>query len=70
MLLVLSHERQQVAHFNITENPSASWTARQMFEVFPFDTAPKYLLRNRDKIYGAQIHSRVQGLGIINKAYF
>ena len=64
MLLVLSHERRQIVHFNITENPTASWTAQQMIEAFPFDTAPKYLLRDRDKIYGAKFRSRVKGLGI------
>jgi putative transposase len=64
VLLVLSHERRQVVHFNITENPTAIWTAQQMIEAFPFDTAPKYLLRDRDKIYGAKFRSRVKGLGI------
>jgi putative transposase len=64
VLLVLGHERRQVVHFNITENPTATWTAQQMVEAFPFDTAPKYLLRDRDKIYGAKFRSRVQGLGI------
>ena len=64
VLLVLSHERRQVVHFNIAENPTATWTAQQMVEAFPFDTAPKYLLRDRDNIYGAKFRSRVQGLGI------
>jgi transposase InsO family protein len=64
VLLVLNHERRQVVHFNITENPTAIWTAQQMIEAFPFDTAPKYLLRDRDKIYGDKYRSRVQGLDI------
>jgi transposase InsO family protein len=64
VLLVLSHERRQVVHFNITEHPTAIWTAQQVVEAFPFYTAPKYLLRDRDKIYGAKFRSRVQGLGI------
>ncbi|MCP4942991.1 MAG: hypothetical protein GY924_13555 [Planctomycetaceae bacterium] len=64
VLLVLDHERRQVLHFNITAHPTATWTAQQMVEAFPFDTAPKYLLRDRDKIYGAKFCSRVQGLGI------
>ncbi len=64
VLLVLSHERRRVVHFNITENPTATWTAQQMVEAFPFDTALKYLLRDRDKIYGDKFRSRVKGLGI------
>ncbi len=48
VLLVLRHERRQVVHFNVTENPTAQWTAQQMVEAFPFDTAPRYLLRDRD----------------------
>ena len=64
VLLVLSHERRQVVHFNVTENPNATWTAQQIIEAFPFDPAPKYLLRDRDKIYGAKFRSRVQSLGI------
>jgi putative transposase len=64
VLLVLSHERRQIVHFNITENPTATWTAQQMVEAFPFDTTPKYLLRDRDKIYGAKFLSRIRGLGI------
>jgi hypothetical protein len=48
----------------ITENLTATWTAQRMVEAFLFDTAPRYLLRDRDKIYGVKFCSRVQGLGI------
>ncbi len=52
VLLVLKRARRQVVHFNVTEHPTAQWTAQQMVEAFPFDTAPHYLLRDRDAIYG------------------
>ena len=64
MLLVLRHERRQVVHFNITEHPTAQWTAQQIVEAFPFDTAPRYLLRDRDNIYGERFRRRVKSLGV------
>ncbi|MGB5603653.1 MAG: hypothetical protein WBO14_14585 [Gammaproteobacteria bacterium] len=58
VFLVLRHDRREVVHFNVTEHPTAQWTAQQMVEAFPWDPAPSHLLRDRDKIYGAcQIHS-------------
>jgi hypothetical protein len=51
-LVILSHDRRKVVHFNVTTNPTAKWTAQQVVEAFPWDTAPKYLLRDRDSIYG------------------
>ena len=64
VLVVLSHHRRRVLHFNVTENPTAEWTAEQIMEAFPYDTAPKYLLRDRDKTYGDYFQKRVKGLGI------
>jgi len=64
VLLVLRHERRQVVHFNVTEHPTAQWTAQQIVEAFPFDTAPRYLLRDRDNIYGEQFRRRVKSLGV------
>jgi hypothetical protein len=49
--LVLSHQRRCVVHFNVTENPSAQWTAQQVIEAFLYETAPRYVLRDRDRIY-------------------
>lgn len=62
--IVLSHSRRQVVHFNVTGNPTAEWTAQQIIEAFPWDTAPKYLLRDRDGIYGKRLRQRVQSMGI------
>jgi len=64
VFIVLSHDRRQVVHFNATEHPTAQWTAQQLVEAFPFDTAPRYLLRDRDAIYGKKIHRRIKNLGI------
>ncbi len=64
VFIVLSHERRSVLHFNITEHPTAQWTAQQVVEAFPFETAPRYLLRDRDGIYGRDFQRRVAGMGI------
>ncbi len=64
VLVVLSHHRRRIVHFNVTENPTAEWTAQQIVEAFPYDTAPRYLLRDRDKVYGDYFQKRVKGLGI------
>jgi hypothetical protein len=52
-----------VVHFNVTEHPTALWTAHQMVEAFPDDTAPRYLLRDRDQIYGEEYSSSREGNG-------
>src|ERR1700687_5520753 len=64
VLVVLAHSRRKVLHFNVTENPTAHWTGQQIVEAFPWDCAPKYLLRDRDAIYGNAFQRRVQSMGI------
>jgi hypothetical protein len=61
---VLAHDRRRVVHINVTGNPTAQWTAQQIVEAFPWETAPRYLLRDRDAVYGVVFSSRVQALGI------
>jgi hypothetical protein len=61
---LLLHDRRQVVHFNVTANPTAEWTAQQIIEAFPNDEAPKYLLRDRNSIYGEYFQDRVEGMGI------
>src|ERR1039458_9906422 len=51
-LVVLGHDRRKVIHFDFTQNPPQVWLARQMTEAFPWDTAPRFLLRDRDTSYG------------------
>jgi len=64
VLVVLAHERRRVVHFNVTAHPTAEWTAQQIVEAFPFDTAPKYLLRDRDRIYGQEFRQQVEVMNI------
>jgi transposase InsO family protein len=67
VLILITHERREVIHFNITEAPTAAWTAQQIVNAFPYDTAPMYLLRDRDSIYGSAFVRRVDGMGIQQK---
>ncbi len=61
--LILSHDRRRIVHFNVTTNPSAEWTAQQIVEVFPGDgPIPKYLIRDRDGIYGDYFRHRVRNM--------
>ena len=60
----LAHDRRRIVHFNVTEHPTAQWTAQQIVEVFPFDTAPRYLIRDGDGIYGERVTRRIESLGI------
>ena len=64
VFLVLAHERRRIVHFNVTEHPTAQWTAQQIVEAFPFDTAPRYLLRDGDGIDGDRVRRRIESLGI------
>jgi len=64
VFLVLAHERRRILHFNITTNPTAEWTAQQIVEAFPWDEAPRYLLRDHDGIYGEHFQRRVRNMGI------
>jgi putative transposase len=64
VLLILAHERRRVVHFNLTEHPTAEWTARQVVDAFPWEEAPRYLLRDRDRIYSASFRQRVRHMGI------
>ena len=62
--IVLRHHRRRIVHFNITMHPTARWTAQQITEAFPYDTVPKYLIRDRDGIYGNFFQQRVKNMGI------
>ena len=64
VFVVLAHERRRVLHINVTDAPTAQWTAQQLVEAFPWETAPRYLLRDRDAVYGVAFSSRVQAMGI------
>jgi putative transposase len=64
VFVVLSTGRRRVVHFNVTPHPSAEWTAQQMVNAFPDETAPEFLMRDRDAIYGAVFAKRVRNMGI------
>ena len=64
VLVLLAHQRRRIVHINITEHPTAAWTAQQLIEAFPDDTAPRWLLRDRDANYGDAFRRRVAGMGI------
>jgi putative transposase len=64
VFVVLLHHRRRIVHFNVTEHPTAAWTAQQVVEAFPDDTAPRWLLRDRDAIYGEAFRQRVAGMCI------
>jgi putative transposase len=64
VLVILAHHRRRVLHFNVTEHPTAAWTAQQIVDTFPDDSAPSYLLRDRDAIYRDSFRQRMKGMRI------
>ena len=64
MFVVLAHDRRRILSINVTSSPSAAWTANQLVQTFPWETAPRYLLRDRDGIYGRFFRRRVRNLGL------
>jgi hypothetical protein len=62
--LVLGHGRRQLLWFAVTHNPTAEWLARQITLAFPWDTAPRYLVRDNDRAFGAAFKARVRAMGI------
>jgi putative transposase len=64
VFVVLAHDRRRVLHFNVTEHPTAAWTAQQIVEAFPEASAPRYLMRDRDRIYGATFRARLAGMDV------
>jgi len=64
VFIMLAHERRRIMHFTITEHPTAQWTAQQIVEAFPWETAPRYLLRDRDAIYSVALQHRMKTIGI------
>jgi hypothetical protein len=64
VFVVLRHRDRRLLHIRATSHPTAAWTAQQIREAFPFDEAPRYLLRDNDSIYGAEFSRTVVGMGI------
>lgn len=64
VFIVLHHARRRIVHTNVTAHPTAVWTAQQIREAFPWETAPVYLIRDRDRTYGKVFHSRARAMHI------
>jgi transposase InsO family protein len=64
VFVVLSVDRRRLVHFNVTASPSAAWTGQQIANAFPGDTAPRFLMRDRDGAYGVAFRERVKNMGI------
>jgi hypothetical protein len=63
VLVLLAHQRRRVVHVTVTEHPTVEWTAQQIVAAFPEDSAPQWLLRDRDATYGEVCQRRVAGMG-------
>jgi hypothetical protein len=64
VFLVLAHDRHRILHVNVTAHPTAEGTAQQLRDAFPWDSAPRYLLRDRDRIFGDDFTKQVQDMGV------
>jgi transposase InsO family protein len=64
VLVILGHDRRRVLHFNVTESPTAEWTAQQLIEAFPFDLAPRCLMRDSDAKFGDKVRRKLDVMGI------
>jgi transposase InsO family protein len=65
--VIVRLERRNLAWVNVTANPTAEWIVRQLTEAFPWNEAPRYLIRDRDRIYGAVVTRRLRAMGIRDK---
>src|SRR5438094_6692767 len=64
VFLVLAHDRRRIVHVNVTAHPTAEWTAQQLRDAFPWNTGPRYLLRDRDRIFGTTFRADMEAMGI------
>jgi hypothetical protein len=63
VMIIPAHDRNKIARFDVTQHPTAEWLSQQVIEAFPGDTAPHYLLRDRDGAYGSVFSRRVASMG-------
>ena len=64
VMIILAHDRRRIVRFDVTQHPTSAWLSRQVTEAFPWDTAPRYLLRDRDAAYGFDFRKGVEAMGI------
>ena len=60
VFVILSHDHRRLIHYSVTANPTADWTSLQLLEAFPWDSAPRYLHRDRDGCYGEKFHEATE----------
>jgi hypothetical protein len=65
--VIVRLDRRELVWINVTAHPSAGWVARQITEAFPWNEAPRYMIRDRDSIYGAAVTCRLRAMGIRDK---
>jgi putative transposase len=64
VMIILAHDRRKIVRFDVTRHPTAGWLSRRVTEAFPWDTAPRYLRRDRDASYGENFRRQVDAMGI------
>ncbi len=64
VLLLIAHERRELLHLNVTAHPTAAWVWRQLVDATPWGRAPRFLLRDRDRVYGGDVVRRAKRRGI------
>jgi hypothetical protein len=64
VFVVLLHDRRRVVHVNVTAHPTAAWTAQQLREAWPWDSAPRFVIQDRDGIYGPELQTAMRAMGI------
>jgi len=64
VFVVLSLDRRRIVHLNVTRHPTTEWTALQLHQAFPFDEAPRFLIRDRDAIFGGAVVEALQNMHI------
>lgn len=64
VFIILSNARRRIVHFNVTECPNAVWSGQQLIEAFPWDTAPRYMIRDRDGKFGEEFVHRVESMDV------
>jgi transposase InsO family protein len=62
--VVLSHNRRRIVHLNVTAHPTAAWTVQQLRKAWPWDTAARFVIRDRDRIYGSEFQNALQVMGV------
>jgi transposase InsO family protein len=65
--IIVRLDRREPVWISVTTHPTAEWVARQITEAFPWNEAPRYMIRDRDRIYGAVVTRRLRAMGIRDK---